>query len=205
MSTLILDDFIKNMIIVEEEANKIVPLTDYEIIFEAFGKKNEKVIDVMKNNEESMAASKKGLKNIIDIISKLISTILDSIQEFFSSLTIGGDEKARLKEFRKQMEADPSLRNKKVTIRDFREIEKEYNALEKEIEDEIRRTKNDEDRPTDRLINKITGFLKKSGKATTKIVTAETALKYAESNQNAARLMQKTVMQSENFVNGLIL
>ena len=184
------DGAISGLIDVMEAADNIVPISEYSILFET---DDPVVAAKMKNNEKNIEKSKSGIGKIIDGIISIIRRFVDTIQEFFIHLTMGKNERSQFEAFKEQMAKNPSLRNKKITVKDFRKINKEYDSIMSEIDSEIKKCRAGEDHPVDALIHKCENILKNTASATATILTADAALKMAESDQIIAKEMQKTL------------
>ena len=133
MSTIILDDCLLYLYEAEKCLNEYKELDAYMEIFEA---ENPEVKEQVEKNEKAKSGAieniKKAAKAVLDMIKKLIRTVGDFIEKRKLSV----DERAAYEAFKEAAKKDPSLKNKKITVRNFKEIEAEYQKVLKELEED---------------------------------------------------------------------
>ena len=201
MGTLVLDECLQNLVYAQETMKEWIPMTDYEVLFEAAEKKEtaDKVVANEQVAEKSVGFVRKAIDAVINLIKKLYYAVKDLIDR----CTMSGDERDAFDAFRQAMKDDPSLKNKKVTVRDFREINKKYDELLKEVEDNIRIVKKDESHPLDALVAKVTDTLKGAATSASVIIAADAAIKIADSNVNAAKMLKNLLKSDIGVMDGL--
>ena len=180
--------------------NRLTPVSDYELIFEA---EDPVVAEKNRRIEKAQGRSASGVSKIISAVSQMITRLIDSIRDFFDRLGLKGDEKAKFDEFRKQMQANPALRNKKITVKDFRAINQQYEDLIADVERDIRDSRADEEHPIDAKIHAYEDRLKKIAAAQGTIVAADVAIKMAESNVDTAKMIQRALRADSKLMDQL--
>lgn len=201
MSALVLDDCLQNLILAQEDMKEWIPMTEYEWIFEAVS--DPVVAANAEKNEATMTKSSGHIKKAIDAVIGMIKKLASTVTDFIRRLTMKGDERAAFNSFKEQMKKDPTLKNKKITVKDFRKINAAYEEKLKEIDQEIRMVKANEKHPIDKIVKSITGFLGGTLKATGVIVGSDVAIKMAESNVTTAKVISQTLKLDESFMQEL--
>lgn len=186
-SYTVTDRFLSGIFEAHEAMQEWEPLSDYSILFEA--EENPEVAEKVKKNESIMHKAAAGVKKAIDAVLETIRKFFAMIQDFIARLTMKGDEKAQFDAFRRQMNSDPELKNKKITVKDYRELNKEYDKMIAEIEKAEREVRANEKKPIDELIQKGENFLKTTGVSATTIISADVAIRAAESNVTVAKAL----------------
>lgn len=150
---------------------------------------------------ETSTAQTKGIvakiKKLIESIQKMISSAIEAISDFFKKMFMNADEKKVYDELKQLIKSNPELKNKKVTIKNVKEIIKKQDEalkmIDKSIEDmqnkdaqtcaEIRKKTED---AVNNLLNGLAG-------STAAVVTADMAIRIAESSTENAKLVQKAL------------
>ena len=151
--------------------------------------RQKSALEKVAKNEETASKSVGFIKKAIQAVIDLIKRIFGAISDFVRRCTMSGDERDAFNAFKKAIADDPSLKNKKVSVKDFRKINAEYDTLIKEIDQNIRAVKNNGSHPIDALVKKVSDYTKGAVGAASVIVTAETALKMADSNVGMAKVL----------------
>lgn len=181
--------------------NRCLPIDDYESIFEA---EDPVVAEKNKRIEKAQDRSQSGVSKIISAVKKMITNLIDSIKDFFDRLGLKGDEKAQFEAYRKQMAENPALKNKRITVKDFRAVNQQYEALIADVERDIRAERNGEEHPIDAKIHEYETRLKNIGLAQGSIVAADVAIKMAESNVNVAKTIQTALRRDNGIMDQLV-
>jgi len=181
----------------ESVLNSYEPISDYQLMFEADDPQVQQKID---NNAQKEQAGNNFLIKSCEAIKKLIHTIIAKIKNFFQTLTMSKEERVKYEDFLRRCKSDPQLKNKKITLTDYRKLNAEYDALIKEAETAISNMKEGQPNACDQLIEKIKNACKGVGKASTIIVTADVLDKFAASNREAAELIAKKLNEDENAI-----
>lgn len=159
-------------------------LSEYQILFES---DNPEVAEKIKKNEDIAGKTDNALLRAVRAVRGIISNIISSISNFLKEVTMGKDEYASFKDFKEACKKDPSLRNKKVTVKDYRSVQKEYDTLLSELDSAIAESKRNENTSTEKLVKKVTDFLNRESKSVGTIVTADALLNMAKGNIGWAR------------------
>lgn len=194
---LILDECGQNLFYAEESMREWIPVSEYEIIFEAGI--NQDVKEKITKNEETANKTTGFVQKAINAVIKLIAKVLRPIQEFIARFTMSGKEREAYEKFKAAMEKDPKLKNRKISVLDFRKINATYDSLLKEIEQNIKSVKANESHSIDEITDKVTKFLSGTSSAVAVIVGADLALKMADSNIEMAKKL-KNLLENENSV-----
>ena len=198
MGTLVLDECLQNLFYAQETMKEWIPMTEYEVLFEAT--ENEETAEKVANNERVSEKSVGFVRKAINAVLEIIKKIYNAIKDLIDRCTMSGDERDAFDAFREQMKNDPDLKNKKVTVSDFRKINQEYDKLIQEVEQNIRLVKNNENHPVDELISTITNKLKGTVGAATMIITADAAVKIADSNVEVAKKLSQLLKNEEGIM-----
>ena len=196
-NTVILDECLQNLFYAEEAMKEWIPLTEYEILFEAGI--NQEVKDKITKNEDTANKSTGFVQKAINAVIKLISSILRPIQEFIARFTMSSEERNAFDQFKAAMAKDPKLKNRKISVLDFRKINSAYDELAKEIDRNIQSVNANESHSIDGITDKVTKFLNGTTSAVTSIVGADVALKMADSNIEMAQKI-KQLLESESGI-----
>ena len=179
---------------------RCLPIDEYSLIFEA-----EDLVIAEKNKriERAQDRSQSGVSKIISAVKKMITNLIDSIKDFFDRLGLKGDEKARFEAYRKQMAENPALKNKRITVKDFRAVNQQYEALIADVERDMRAERDGEQHPIDAKIHEYEERLKNIGLAQGSIVAADVAIKMAESNVDTAKKIQRGLRSDSKLMEQL--
>ena len=201
MNTMILDDCLQNLLYAQEAMKELIPMTEYELIFEAA--ENPETAEKVAKNEATAKKSVGFVRKAIDAVIEMIKRVFEAIGDFINRCTMKGDEREAFMAFKEAMRKDPSLKNKKITVRDFRKINKEYDNILAEIDQNIRALKSNENHPIEELTKKVGDFLKNTTGAVTATVGAELAIKMADSNIDAAKGLRLLLKQDTGILESL--
>lgn len=172
-----------------------VELPLYMDVFEAA---DPEVAEQSAKNAEIEGKSDSLLKKAIAAVKaifKKCKEILNNIKEF-----LGMDEKERkdYEEFVKECQSNPEFKNLKVTIKDYREINKRYEEELKKAEAQYRSVKEEQADQIPKFVDTLGNSLKEVAAKAVQIGTAggaefamEVAIRYARANeQNAYQVQQ---------------
>ena len=202
MNTIIRDECLQNLFYAQEAMKEWIPMTEYEVIFEAA--ENSETAEKVAKNEATATKSVGFVKKAINAVISLIKRIYYAIKDLIDRCTMSGAEREAFDAFRATMAQDPSMKNKKVTVRDFRKIEAEYDKIIAEIDQNIRSVKADEKHPIENITKKVNDFTKGFVTELSVTVAADAALKMADSNVAMAKLLSKTLKDEEGVMEGLV-
>lgn len=196
MSEIFLDDILYHLYYAEKALDGYEDIDPYLEIFEA----EDPAIQskVVKNAE-----SKKGVIGHLQAAGKaiinFITNIINSITDFFRKQAMTADEKAAYEKFKEAAAKDPSLKNKKITVVDYRKLNEQYQQLLKEIEEAEKSAAEGREYPTDTLMNKITNFCKNGAEGVMVAVGCEAALNFASSSREGAQVILNTLKKDKEL------
>lgn len=195
MAEYVLDEYLSSLYKLELLMEDYVELSDYQILFEA---DNPDVSQQMQKNANIQKESGGLLTKAVNGILSLIRSIIDSIKNFFQELFMGNNENILYNQFREACAKDPTLKNKKVTVNDYKAAMKAYDEKITEIDRELQKSAN---QPTasQELIDSCMGMIKSGVAASGAVVTSEIALNMAYNNIAIAKSLQKA-LNDENAV-----
>jgi hypothetical protein len=201
MNTLFCDECFQNLYYAQETMKNWIQLSDYEIIFEAVNPDvQDKLLKNEKTGEESVGFIQKAINGVI----KIITNIIETIKDFLDKLTMSGAEREAYERFKQEIAKDPKLRNRKVTVADFRSITSNYDKMIAEVDREIKAVETDPNRPIDATVEKVKGFLSNTVGAAVGIpssmVAVSAATKIADSNIEMAREIQSFLNKEQGIM-----
>ena len=182
------DEFFSSMYELETMMEEYVELTQYQLLYEA---NKPDVSKQMQKNANIKQNSEGVIMKAIHAVQKIIRNIISSIQNFFDELTMGQDEKQLYNQMQEAIRQNPELKNKKLTVKDFRTIEKKYDDMINEVEGEIRTATANHRPPAQEIFDKASEFLKAGLIAGTAILGTEIVVKAARSNLGVAKIIKK--------------
>lgn len=201
MSTIILDDCLYYLIEGQKCINAYKEIDSFLEIFEA---DNPEVQATADNNAKAGTGAVSNLKKAATAVLNMIRKIIDSIVDFFQKRTMDTQEREAYEKFKEAAKQDPSLKNKKITVKDFRALTKEYDALLKEVEEQERLVAAGKEGDFDALTKKITTFCGNAAKGVAVSVSAEAALRMASSSREIADKMYKQLKNDEKLQQEMI-
>ena len=201
MNTIVLDDCLYHLYCAQEALNDYTEIDSYMEIFEA---ENPEVAEQVEQNEKSKKTVIDHLKSAGNAILNVIRNIISSIQDFFRKINMDEAERQAYEAFKKQCANDPSLKNKKVTVLDFRRYTEDYQKILAEAEAAERELAAGRDYPIDNIVSKITEFCSGGSKAMVTAVGCEAALNFASSSRDAAKKMLQTLQNDEKMQQRLV-
>lgn len=146
----------------------------YSMLFEA---EDEQVVNTEKMNNAAAEKSKNFFQKAIEAIKRGIQRLRDMLRDFVDRLKLKGDEKDEFEKFCEEMKNNPEFKNKKITVRDWRKIEKDYNSIVKDIEREIENVKrtNEATKPNimKHLEERVEGFAPAAKAAAVQVVLGQ--------------------------------
>lgn len=165
------------------------------------GKAVDPVIQsAQKNNAQNAAKSTNALKKACGAVMNMINNIITSIQDFINKLFMSSEERASFEEMKKAIESNPELKGKKLKVKDYRQINQQYDALIKKTEAKIREVEANENADTSAIFKEIESFLVSVPAAAASTVTAEVAVRMAASDIGTARMLSKALSNEKSQV-----
>ena len=196
-----LDECLQNLFYAEEAMKDWIPVTEYEVLFEATISQDVK--NKITQNDDTANKSVGFVRKAINAVITLISNIINSIRSFIAKFTMSGEEREAFDKFKAAMAQDPKLKNRKISVMDFRKINKAYDDLLKELEENMVAVKSNEDHPIDDITKKINTFISGTASSVTSIVGADLALKMADSNIEMAKKISQILQDESGLMKSL--
>ena len=188
MAKIILDDCLQALYEAELSMADYVELTSYQTIFEA---DDPKVQAQQETNEEAQGKTENALIRAVKAVKAMISSLINAIADFLRKLTMSSEERKSFDEFKAACASDPSLKDKKITVQDYRNVMAQYDAMIKQLEEGMRNAENMKESKFKELMKNATDCISQTVKSTGMIVTADAALKMAQSNITMAKIINR--------------
>ena len=188
MAKIILDDCLQALYEAELSMADYVELTSYQTIFEA---DDPKVQAQQETNEEAQGKTENALIRAVKAVKAMISSLINAIADFLRKLTMSSEERKSFDEFKAACASDPSLKDKKITVQDYRNVMAQYDAMIKQLEEGMRNAENMKESKFKELMKNATDCFAQTVKSTGMIVSADAALKMAQSNISIAKIINK--------------
>lgn len=201
MSEIILDECLYYL----READKYLALyheiDPFEEIFEAYKPETQLKVD---QNQKAKTGVMGSLTKACQAVMKLIQNIIDSIKDFFARRNLSKEKREAYDAFKAKCAKDPSIKNKKVTVKDFTKINQDYNKILSEAENADKELAKGNDLNLDNLFSKITKFCGDATKGVTVSVGMEAALNMASSSQEIAQNIYNSLKSDKALENKLM-
>lgn len=175
--------------------SQMVELPLYQSIFEAVQGNPVAVAQEERNNvmgEKSASL----LSRALNAIKNIYENIKQSISNIFNYLKLSKDEKEQYQDFARKCNEDPEFANQKVTVKNWKIIDKEYDDVISNIEKNIETVKRSEEeaKPTilSAIDNKIRG-LDNTVKQVGIKITLDQLITRAKYDETVARALQTAV------------
>ena len=186
MAKIILDDCLQALYEAELSMTDYVELTSYQTIFEA---DDPEVQAQQETNAEAQGKTENALIRAVKAVKAMISSLINAIADFLRKLTMSSDERKSFNEFKAACASDPSLKDKKITVKDYRNVMGQYDLMIKELEAGRRNAESMKESKYKELMRKASECLGKTIKSAGVIVSADAALKMAQSNIDMAKII----------------
>lgn len=181
--------------------NEYKEVSLYDSLFEAAT--NESIIKIEIKNEKSIQKSKSFLQKVFDGIMKVFQNIKNAVVNFIDKQRMGDKERDEFDEFNRLLKENPQLGNKKVTVKDYRKIQAQYDEYIRMCDEAIREAAKGNKTDAQKLIEKITTFLKNTGTDATAVVSVNVLRKMAAQNRVVAKDIQFALKHDQGFITGL--
>jgi len=207
---------VEGLHMMEEALMEYKPLSMFDECFtEAFGSKKKeeerkaaeaKAAELKAQEEKNKQAQEKstsGFKKVLDGLLTMCRKIISMIENFFDEKRMDKEEKEAYEKFKAACKEDPSLANKKITVRDYRKVQTEYKKLMDECESEIQACKQNPNHPIDAITKKCQDFIKNNGKGILVSMGAASAINMAGANRQLAKVMRGIMHSDEDIMQAL--
>ncbi len=188
MDNIILDECLSNILESEKLMREYVSFDEFTMIFEA---DDPKVKEQEKKNESIVNKVVEKLKKALAALKDFFNRLVESIKNFIDLRKMDKAEKEAYYAFKEAVKKDPSLKDTKITVRDYSQVLEEYSKDMNEygrVFEKYYSTPSDE--LSDRLSDILDSGMKKTGdlaKAAPTAVSVETALRMAAGNKKYAK------------------
>ena len=145
------------------------PISEYAIIFEA---DNPEVQQRVRENRDAVNKAQGGLAKIFNSIKRIISNVITAIRNFFDRARLSAEEKKAFDAFKAACAKDPSLKNKKITVRAWQEIEAKGAELRKQGET-ILRNENAQPTECEQFIKNVENYISSTAGGVATTVTVD--------------------------------
>jgi hypothetical protein len=200
MYSVLFDECFQNLNYAQETMNSWIPVSDYEIIFEAV---NPEIQDKLFKNDNTGSKSIGFIQKAINKLLEIINKVIEGIREFIARLTMSGEEREAYEKFKSAVARDPKLKNRQVSVLDFRKISAQFDKMVSEVDTNIQAVQKNPDHQIDSVVNKASNFLKDITGASTAIVATDIAIKMADSNIEMAKTISKTLDEEKDIMENL--
>jgi hypothetical protein len=200
MSAIVLDECMYQLYQAQECYKDYKEIEVFSEIFEA---EDPKVKEQIETNNKATTGALGHIKKAAQAVLNTIRNLISSIGDFFRKRGMDEKERKAYEDFKKAAANDPELKNKKITVLDYRKFQAEYDQLLKETEEAEREIANNKDYPLDTLTEKITSWCGNAGKGLVVSVGCEAALNVASSSRDMANKILATLKTDEQMWNTL--
>lgn len=181
--------------------NEYVEVSLYDSLFEAAT--NDTIVEVEANNEKSIQKSKNFLQKVFDGIIQVFRNIKNAVVNFIDKQKMSSKEREEFDEFNRLLKENPQLGNKKITVKDYRKIQAQYDEYIKMCDEAIREAAKGKKTDAKQLVDKISTFLKNTGTDATAVVTVNVLRKMAAQNKVIAKDIQTALKYDQGFITNL--
>jgi succinate dehydrogenase flavin-adding protein (antitoxin of CptAB toxin-antitoxin module) len=181
-----------------EVDNILATCKDVHLYNWIFEEDDPETANQMKTNAEGYAKSESLLRKAINGIKNIFRKIKEGIQHIFEYWTADKDEKRSFEQWCKDIQNDDSLKGKKVTFHDYRQLMSQMDQDCAQFEKEYTEFKNSQAEENPNLIKSIEKRLGELGVKSKEVAqaeaasfTIEVAIKYAQQSRAHAKKVQK--------------
>lgn len=184
MSEVVLDECLYYLKEAEDFLNMYKELDPFEEIFEAYKPETQLKVD---QNQKAKTGVMGSLSKACQAVITFIQNLIDSIKDFFEKRKLDHNARKAYEEFKAKCAKDPSLKHKKVTVKDFTKYNQEYEKLLAEAAEADEALAKGSELNLDTLFKKIKDFCGNTTKGIVVAVGMEAALNIASSSQEIAQ------------------
>ena len=199
-TAIIEDDFIYHYNRLQQYTESWVEIDDFQAIFEADDPEVQKNVEGNKKAKSGIRASIAGM---VKAIMNVINNIRTSIQGFLKKLKMSDEERKVYEQFKEACKKDPRMKNVKVNVNNYQELQKEFDRLNAECDKALKEAEQGKTE-FDLLFDQIKGFTSKLGKGTATAVTMDAALRIAASDKRKAEVILAGLKHDTTLCNELL-
>ena len=200
MDTIILEEVDFYLIQAEMYENAFVEISEYDALFEADNIQNDVKLQQNQKSQggllDALAAAGRAIANMID-------SIITGIQNFFVSLTFTKAEKQAWAEYKAAVAKDPSLRNKRISVLDFKKQQAEYKDFIAKANAAEQAAAQGNPGPMQQLMQTLGNVTKGAATALGVSVALEGAIALATTSCDTAKLIQAQLTKDKALLKQL--
>ena len=182
----------------ERYLDMIVDIDPYQEIFETY---NPDVQLKVEQNEKAKTGVAGSLKKAIEAIKRMCRNLIDSIKDFFARRNLDATEKKAYEDFKAACKKNPELKDKKVSVKDFRKFNEEYNKILEEAKKADQALAENRVCDTEAVFGRIADFTKGVASAAAVSVGCDAALNIASSSREIAQDIYASLQYDQNLYN----
>lgn len=200
MGELVLEESLGYLKEAQDYLNTWKELDSFQEIFEA---DNPEVQAQQDTNNKAASGAGSSLKKAISAIKKIIKNIIDAISNFFKEITATDEERKAFDAFKEKCKNDPSLKNKKITITDYRKFNDEYDRIIAEAEELDRELAKGKDSDITKITNKMKSAITGAAGGFATAVAIDAARNMARSNRDTAKLITRALSSDTEILDSI--
>lgn len=169
-----------------------------EIFEEKTASAKTQLVNNEKNKEQSSSGGiANGIGKIIESIKNIIKGIIEKIVNFIQVLTLSGDEKRQYEAFVQKCASHPKLKNKQITVMDYKKYYGDYKRLLAEVEKADKDLASGKSVEVEMIENKIKKFIAGAAAGAVTSVTLAAGLRQASGSRQYASMMLEKLKNDE--------
>lgn len=193
-----IDDCLYYLLEANETYKGIVEIHPYDALFES-----EEGKEAEEHNVEVTSKTVSSLHKAVVALKKIIKNIMESIKNFIQELCMSGEEHKRYEMYKKALSENPELKNVKVTVKDFRAIEKHYDAMINEVSAKIKEVSGGKNTDIEKFMGEMSKALKDNSAEIAKVMTLDAAMNAAANYKIVAQGINKILQENDEALDKL--
>ena len=183
MNEILMDDSLYWLSEAQRYLDMIVDIDPYQEIFETYDPNVKLKVD---QNEKAKTGVAGSLKKAIEAVKRICKNIMNSIKDFFEKRNLKEEERKAYDSFKAACAKNPELKNKKISVKDYRKFNEEYNNILEEARKADTALAEERAFNTQELFDRISGFTKGIASGAVASVGCDAALNMASSSREIA-------------------
>lgn len=178
---------------IEALDSQITEYNIHDVYNSLFEEKSASVkTQLVKNNKTKESGGIiNGIGNIAKKLIDAIKNIIDSMVNFIQTLTLSGQEKVQYEAFVKKCSEHPKLKDKKITVMDYKKYYGDYKLLLAEVKRAEKDILSGKSVELDAIEGKVKKFIAGGASGVLASVGIGTALRYASSSKQISAMINK--------------
>lgn len=154
-----------------------------------------------KNNQNGVIQKgKTGLSKMFQAIRNFIRKMKDTINDFLQRRKMDDAERKAMEEFEAAVRQEPSLKNARITVMDFKKTQEEYQKMMGEFDRQIRAARENEKTPIQNMLDKAKNFVTGNAKGFIHTVNAVGIINMAGVDKNIAKFIKSVIDNDEKML-----